>query len=103
MEGERERLHGSLVRPILIGGIEPEPMFVIAVTVVALLAGIGPRLLSLLLCVGLVSGLLPLLRLAAKADPQMRAVYVRHRTYQPVYPATAHPAAPSVVVRRPPR
>ncbi len=43
--------------------------------------------------VGLVSWFVALwvLRLMAKADPQMRAVYLRQRRYKPYYPARATP------------
>ena len=36
-------------------------------------------------------GSLYLLRLMAKADPQMRFVYLRHRRYQRYYPAQSSP------------
>jgi type IV secretion system protein VirB3 len=36
-------------------------------------------------------GSLYLLRLMAKADPQMRFVYLRHRRYQRYYPAQCTP------------
>ena len=36
-------------------------------------------------------GSLYLLRLMAKADPQMRFVYLRHRRYQSYYPAQSTP------------
>ncbi|MEI6269477.1 MAG: conjugal transfer protein TrbD [Methylococcaceae bacterium] len=36
-------------------------------------------------------GSLYLLRLMAKADPQMRVVYLRHRRYQRYYPAQSTP------------
>ena len=32
-----------------------------------------------------------LLRLMAKSDPKMRAVYMRHRRYKPYYPARSTP------------
>jgi type IV secretion system protein VirB3 len=40
---------------------------------------------------GLWLGSLYLLRLMAKADPQMRFVYLRHRRYQRYYPAQSTP------------
>ena len=40
---------------------------------------------------GLWLGSLYLLRLMAKADPQMRFVYLRHRRYQRYYPAHSTP------------
>lgn len=92
-EGGRERCYPSLVRPILVAGAERAVVLPLGIAVGALVLGIGPKLLSLALAAGLIFGVLPLLRAAARTDPQMFAVYVRHRTYQPVYPAQAHPAA----------
>jgi type IV secretion system protein TrbD len=36
-------------------------------------------------------GALWALRLMAKSDPKLRAVYLRHRRYQPFYPARSTP------------
>jgi type IV secretory pathway TrbD component len=41
--------------------------------------------------IGLWFGALFALRLAAKSDPQLRHVYMRHRRYKPYYPARSTP------------
>lgn len=101
-EGGRERCYPSLIRPVLLAGAERELVIPLGVVVGALVLGIGPQLLSLALSAGLIFVVLPLLRMAARVDAQMRMVYVRHRTYQSHYPAQAHPSAPVAHLAPPP-
>jgi type IV secretion system protein VirB3 len=97
-EGGRERCYPSLIRPILLAGAERELVIPVVGLAGVLVLGVGPQLLSLALAGGLVFGLLPLLRMAARVDPQMRKVYVRHQKYQSYYPAQGHPSAPAADV-----
>ncbi len=88
-------LHASLVRPILLAGAERELVLVGAITIAALLLGVGPHPLTLALAVLLATAGHSGLVLAARYDPQMAGVYARHVRYQSFYPARALLSAPT--------
>lgn len=87
-------VHQSLIRPPLLAGIELAPAVAELFVVIVLAGGFGLSAFSVAfaLCFGALSHFL--LSLAAKADAQLCAVYVRHIRYESFYPATAHPTAP---------
>lgn len=87
-------VHQSLVRPILLAGVELAPAVaeLFLVLLLALGFGVSPFSLTFALVTGSISHIL-LLR-AAKEDPQLCAVYTRHIRYQTFYPALSHPTAP---------
>lgn len=85
----RTPLHASLVRPVLLGGGEREPVVINAVMVAALVLGMGPHPLTLGLAALLATLGHTALVLAARSDPQMWRVYTRHLQYARFYPARA--------------
>ncbi|MEO8502478.1 MAG: conjugal transfer protein TrbD [Acidobacteriota bacterium] len=95
----QEVLHVSLTRPILLGGVEREIAIIEATLIAALLFGVGLHLATVGLSILIALVVHPLLRSAAKSDPQMLRVYVRHLRYAPYYAAQTHPEAPGVPVQ----
>lgn len=72
------RIYPSLVRPVLIGGIERDAAGLLTLACLVLLFGfrlnwLGPAVVALVLLV-----LLPALRRATRRDGQFLAVYRRH-------------------------
>lgn len=94
MSAPRTAIHASLVRPVLLGGAERELVLVNTITVFALVLGLGPHPASLTLAVVLATAGHSALVLAARSDPQMFRVYVRHVRFQEFYPARALVHAP---------
>lgn len=88
-------LHASLVRPILVAGVEPRIVILEGTLVAALLLGVGLHTLTLLSAALIAFLLHPLLAQVSKRDPQALAIYVRATHYQPFYPRSVHPASPS--------
>ena len=82
-------IHPSLVRPILLAGAERELVLINAITIAALLLGIGPHPLTLATAALLATAGHSALVLAARFDPQMLRVYARHIHYRSFYPARA--------------
>lgn len=94
----QETVHLSLVRPTLVLGIErPLALSAIGLAVLIPLAG-DLHLLPVLLSGFIAFGLFPVLRAAAKHDELLSRVYIRHLSYQPWYPAAAHPAAATQLI-----
>jgi type IV secretion system protein TrbD len=87
-------LHQSLVRPLLLAGAELAPAVLELFLTFLFAFGFGFSLFSLSFALAFASLSHLLLLRAAKADPQLCAVYARHIRYQSFYPAAAHPAAP---------
>lgn len=83
-------LHASLVRPILLAGAERE-----MVLIEIFFTTLGPRLATLAVLSGLALVVHPLLLRAAKYDPDLAKVYLRHIRYRRFYPARPHPEAPA--------
>jgi type IV secretion system protein TrbD len=85
----RTPIHLSLTRPLLLGGAERELVLVNGITIAALVFGVGFHWVSLTAAILLATvGHWGLTR-AARHDPQMSRVYVRHVRYQEYYPARA--------------
>ena len=94
----RTPIHPSLTRPLLLAGAERELVLVNGTIIAALLFGVGFHWASITVAILLeTAGHWGLTR-AAKHDPQMSSVYVRHVRYQDYYPARAAVrAAPAYV------
>ena len=100
-DGERRvsTIHQSLTRPVLLAGAERPLAIANWITAGALILGSGLHWYTLLIGTLLVTlghwGLVQ----AAKFDPQLSRVYVRHIRYQNYYLARASVAAPSPRIR----
>lgn len=97
-------IHQSLTRPILLAGAERQLAIANWITAAALILGGGLHLYSIALGGFLVTVGHWALVQAAKFDPQLSQVYVRHIRYQSLYPARAsvwtpparvHPSVPT--------
>ena len=93
-EPRRAPIHPSLTRPLLLAGAERELVLVNATIIAALIFGVGFHWLSLT-----IGGLLATvghwaLTRAAKYDPRLSRIYVRHVRHQPYYPARPLIGAP---------
>ena len=99
MEGPRRTpIHLSLTRPLLLAGAERELVLANGTIIAALLFGVGYHWASLT-----VAGLLATvghwgLRRAARQEPQLSRIYLRHIRYQDCYPAQAAVQAPPAYV-----
>ena len=90
----RAPIHLALTRPLLLAGAERELVLVNGTIIAALIFGVGFYWASLTMAILLATvGHLGLTR-AAKHDPQLSRVYVRHIRYQEYYPARAAVQAP---------
>jgi type IV secretory pathway TrbD component len=105
MELQRTPIHQSLVRPILLAGAERRLAILNWLFMAALIFGVGLHLYTLALATLLGTVGHWGLRQAAKFDPQLSEVYVRHLHYQRFYPPSAdvtapvapiHPAVPQI-------
>jgi type IV secretion system protein VirB3 len=95
-EPRRAPIHTSLIRPLLLAGAERELVLVNGTMIAALIFGVGFHWVSLTSAALLATvGHWGLTR-AAKFDPRLSRIYVRHVRYQIYYPArpsTGSPAA----------
>ena len=105
MELQRTPIHQSLVRPILLAGAERRLAILNWLIMAALIFGVGLHLYTLALATLMGTVGHWALRHAAKFDPQLSEVYVRHLHYQRLYPPYAeinapappiHPAVPKI-------
>jgi type IV secretion system protein TrbD len=99
-EPRRAPIHPSLIRPLLLGGAERELVLLNGTIIAALIFGVGFHWVSLT-----IAGLLATighwaLTRAAKYDPRLSRIYVRHVRYQPYYPARSLSAAPPAWIYR---
>src|SRR2546423_7571634 len=92
-------IHQSLTRPILLAGAERPLAIANWITAVALILGGGLHWYTIAMGAFLVTVGHWGLTQAAKFDPQLSQVYVRHIRYQDYYPARASIAAPPPRVR----
>jgi type IV secretion system protein TrbD len=100
-DGERRvsTIHQSLTRPVLLAGAERPLAIANWITAAALILGSGLHWYTILIGVLLVTvGHWSLVE-AAKFDPQLSRVYVRHIWYQDYYPARGSIFARSPRVR----
>src|SRR5437867_5554379 len=93
-EPRRAPIHLSLTRPLLLGGAERELVLVNGTIIAALIFGVGFHWVSLTIARLLATiGHWALTR-AAKFDPRLNRLYVRHVRNQPYHPARPLSAAP---------
>jgi type IV secretion system protein VirB3 len=90
-EGERRvsAIHRSLTQPILLGGAERPLAIANWITAAALIFGGGLHWYTVAMGAFLLTVGHWALVQAAKFDPQLSKVYVRHIRYQDCYPARA--------------
>jgi len=94
----RAPIHASLTRPLLLAGAERELVLVNGTIIAALIFGVGFDWASITVAILLGTvGHWGLTR-AARHDPQMSRVYVRHVRYQDYYPAQAAVDTPPAYV-----
>ena len=94
----RAPIHLSLTRPLLLAGAERELVLVNGTAIAALVFGVGFHWASVTMAIVLATAGHWGLTRAAKHDPQMSRIYVRHIRYQEYYPARASVhAAPGYV------
>jgi type IV secretion system protein TrbD len=87
-------IHQSLTRPILLAGAERQLAIGNWITAAALILGSGLHWYTIALGIFLVTVGHWALVQAAKYDPQLSQVYIRHVRYQDYYPARAAISAP---------
>lgn len=87
-------IHQSLTRPILLAGAERQLAIANWITAAALILGCGLHWYTAAMGTLLVTVVHWALVQAAKFDPQLSQVYVRHIRYQDYYPARAPISAP---------
>ena len=90
----RAPIHLSLTRPLLLAGAERELVLLNGTLIAALIFGVGFHWASLTMAILLASVGHWGLTQAAKHDPQLSRIYVRHIRYQEYYPARAAVDAP---------
>ncbi len=97
-EPRRTPIHRSLTRPLLLGGAERELVLVNGILIAALVFGVGFHWVSVSIAILLATvGHWALMR-AARYEPRLNRIYVRHVRYQPYYPARPMSQAPSAWV-----
>jgi type IV secretion system protein VirB3 len=92
-------LHQSLTRPILLAGAERQLALANWITAAGLILGAGLHWYSIAMGVFLLTFGHWALVQAAKFDPQLSRVYIRHIRYQDYYPARASIDAPPPHIR----
>lgn len=84
------RIHRALSRPNLLMGADRELVLVTGLAAVVLIF-VVLTVYSVVFGFAGWTFMLGVLRMMAKADPQMRRVYMRHIRYRPVYRPTSTP------------
>ena len=92
-------IHQSLTRPLLLAGAERAPAIANWITAAAIFLGGGPHWYTITISTLLVTVGHWALVQAAKFDPQLSSVYIRHIHYQDYYPARASIWAPPARVK----
>ena len=87
---QRNRIHRALSRPNLLMGADRELLLVTGLVAIILIF-VVLTWISALFGLAVWTVIVGLLRMMAKADPQMRRVYLRHITYRPHYRPTSSP------------
>ncbi|MGO4568001.1 conjugal transfer protein TrbD [Rhizobium sp. 2YAF20] len=86
----RTRIHRALSRPNLLMGADRELVLLTGLAAIILIFVVLTWYATLIgIAIWMVA--VAALRMMAKADPMMRAVYVRHIRYRPTYRATSTP------------
>ena len=89
MNTDRTQIHQSLSRPLLLAGAERNLAIANWIIAAAVILGGGLHWYTVAVSVLLATAGHWALQRAAKFDPQLSRVYVRHMRYQPYYPARA--------------
>ena len=87
---QHTRIHRALSRPNLLMGADRELVLVTGLASIILIF-VVLTWVSALFGLAIWTVIVGLLRMMAKADPQMRRVYLRHITYRPHYRPTSSP------------
>ena len=87
---QRTRIHRALSRPNLLMGADRELVLVTGLASIILIF-VVLTWVSALFGLAVWTVIVGLLRMMAKADPQMRRVYLRHITYRSHYRTTSSP------------
>ena len=87
---QRTRIHRALSRPNLLMGADRELVLVTGLASIILIF-VVLTWVSALFGLAVWTLIVGLLRMMAKADPQMRRVYLRHITYRSHYRPTSSP------------
>ena len=87
---QRTRIHRALSRPNLLMGADRELVLVTGLATIILIF-VVLTWVSALFGLAIWTVIVGLLRMMAKADPQMRRIYLRHITYRPHYRPTSSP------------
>lgn len=87
---QRTRIHRALSRPNLLMGADRELVLVTGLASIILIF-VVLTWVSALFGLAIWTVIVGLLRMMAKADPQMRRIYLRHITYRPHYRPTSSP------------
>ena len=87
---QRTRIHRALSRPNLLMGADRELVLFTGLASIILIF-VVLTWVSALFGLAIWTVIVGLLRMMAKADPQMRRVYLRHITYRPHYRPTSSP------------
>src|SRR5580700_12335633 len=95
----RSTIHQSLTRPLLLAGAERAPAIANWITAAAIFFGGGLHWYTVTISALLVTVGHWALVQAAKFDPQLSRVYIRHIRYQNYYPPRAPIAAPLPRIR----
>lgn len=95
----RATIHQSLTRPMLLAGAERAPALANWIMAAGILFGGGLHWYTIATSALLVTLGHWALTQAAKFDPELSRVYLRHVRYQHVYPPRAAVAAPPAQVR----
>ena len=101
----RTLIYASLYRPVLFLGVEQTIAILEATLIFALLVGIGPTILTVVLALVIVGIIHPVMAALTTRDPLVSRVYLRTLAAQDYYPArppltgrllAVHPAIPVV-------
>ena len=78
-------VHLSLIRPMHYLGVEREVIAVEATIIAAMLFGVGPHVVTLIVAAVVVLVMHPTMVWLTARDPQITEMYLRHRTYADYY------------------
>ncbi len=87
-------IYRAMNRPSLFWGGDREMMLFMLLIVFTLIF-VSFKIVVIAIALAFAFGMVSVLRWMAKADPEMRKVYLRHRLYSAHYHAAANPFAPT--------
>jgi type IV secretory pathway TrbD component len=92
---ERQVIHASLYRPILLAGVEPAVAIAEASVVLALVVVVGVHVATVALAAVYVGAVHAALAACTRDDPRISAVYLRSLLARDYYPPHAWLTAPT--------